>query len=85
MKKYYAVLYRKDGHISVSKPVDTEEEVIDLLKGAIVNHPDKYFATTWMVREVEDEAPEFLFGHPKSRDIFQNKKIMKSLEANSDD
>lgn len=79
MKKYYAVLYRKDGHISVSKPLDTEDEVIAILKEAIANHPDKYHATTYMIREFEGEAPAFLFGHPRSRDIFQNKKIMKSL------
>ena len=38
---------------------------------------DKIKATTYMVRE---DGGEFLFGHPKSRDLMQDKKFIKSLK-----
>ena len=84
MKKYIAVLYRTNGNMNVSKPYNTEEECIEALKEAVFRHPNDFAATTYMVREVADEPQiQFLFGHPKSRDILQNKKIMRELEQRS--
>lgn len=76
MKRYYAVVYLKNGDSCVSRPCDTEEQAIDALKKVIAREPHNIKATTYMVRE---DAGEFIFGHPKSRDLIQDRKFMKSL------
>ena len=77
MKKYYAVIYLRNGDICISRACDTEEQCVEALKKAITREYDHVKATTYMVRE---DGGEFLFGHPKSRDLMQDKKFIKSLK-----
>ena len=76
MKKYYGVIYLKGGDVCVSRACDTEEEVVNAMKKAVERNFDSVRATTYMVRE---DAGEFVFGHPKSRDLMQDRKFLKEL------
>ena len=78
MKLYYGVIYLKNGDACVSRACESEEQCVNALKKAVEREFDKVKATTYMVRE---DAGEFIFGHPKSRDLMQDKKFLKSLEA----
>ena len=78
MKKFFGVIYLKNGDACVSRPCDTEEQCVNAMKRAIAREREKIKATTYMVRETEDD--EFIFGHPKSRDLMQNKRFLKEIE-----
>jgi len=78
MKKYYGIIYEKNGKTSMTEGFDTPEEAIELMKLAIAKHFDEVAATTYIVRE---NPPKRLFGNPKSRDLMQDKKFLRSLEA----
>ena len=56
---------------------DTEEEVREALRKAIIKHPGEIVATTYMARE--QGSLEEIFGHPRSRDLMQDKKFLKEL------
>ena len=78
MKKYFGVIYLKNGDACVSRACDSEEQCVNAMKRAIAREYDKIKATTYMVREVED-GEEFIFGHPKSRDLMQSKKLLREI------
>ena len=77
MKKYFGVIYLKNGDACVSRPCDSEEQCVDAMKRAIMREHDKIKATIYMARETEDG--EFIFGHPKSRDLMQDRKFLKEI------
>lgn len=76
-KKFFPVVYLTNGDACVGSPCSTEDECISELQKAVRKNPTKVKATTYMVREQEDVMD--LFGHPKSRDVMQDKKFLKSL------
>lgn len=78
MKRYFGVIYLKNGDACVSRACDSEEQCVNAMKRAIMREHDKIKATTYMVRETDDD--EFIFGHPRSRDLMQNKKFLKEIE-----
>ena len=80
MKKYYGVIYLKTGEMCV-KGFGTEQACIDAMKQAVAKDYGKIEATTYMVRDAET-AGKFLFGHPRTRDLIQDKKFIKWLEEN---
>ncbi len=77
MKKYFGVVYLCNGDACVCSACSSEEEVIEELKKAVRKHPGKIQATTYMAREEEDLMK--IFGHPKSRDLMQDKKFLKEI------
>lgn len=77
MKRYFAVMYLNGGNAVVSKGYDSEDEVREAMGKFIANHPGEVAATTFMVRENPDLMS--IFGHPKSRDLMQDKKFLKEL------
>lgn len=81
MKKYIPVMQFHSGNVGVLRPHDSEEACVNAIKDYIRNHPNKVKATTYMTREVEGDLDLMqVFGHPKSRDLMQDKKFMKELE-----
>lgn len=78
MKAYYAVVYLKNGDACVSSACMSEEECISELKKVCAREFDKIEATTYMVRELQGDG-KFIFGHPRSRDLMQNKKFIKEI------
>ena len=79
MKSYFAVMYLNGGHAAVSKGYKSEDEVREAMGKFISLHPNEVVATTFMVREDADLMS--IFGHPKSRDLMQDKKFLKSITA----
>ena len=77
MKKYYGVIYLKNGDACVSRACDSEEQCVEAMKKAVAREPHNIKATTYMVRETEETT--FIFGHPRSRDLMQNKKFLKEI------
>jgi len=77
MKKYYGVIYLKTGEMCV-KGFDSEEVCINAMKQVVAKDYDKIEATTYMIRDAETVG-KFLFGHPRSRDLMQDKKFLKEL------
>lgn len=77
MKKYYGVAYLANGDACVCSACESEEEVMNELRKVVMNHPTEIIATTYMARE-EDSLMK-IFGHPKSRDVIQDKKFMKEV------
>lgn len=77
MKKYYGVIYLKTGEMCV-KGFDSEEACINAMKQVVAKDYDKIEATTYMIRDAETVG-KFLFGHPRSRDLIQDKKFLKEL------
>lgn len=78
MKVYYGVIYLKNGDACVSRPCESEEQCVEAMKKAVAREFDKIEATTYMAREVEGDG-KFVFGHPRSRDLIQNKKFIKEI------
>lgn len=84
MKQYFAVMYLNGGNAVISKAYDSEDEVREKMGKFIENHPDEVKATTFITRETEKEEPLSIMevlGHPRSRDLMQDKKFLKSLKA----
>ena len=77
MKRYYGVIYLKSGE-SCTKGFDSEEKCIKHMKEAVAKNIHNVRATTYMVREVKGDE-QFIFGHPKSRDLMQDKKFLKEI------
>ena len=77
---YFAVAYFSNGEASVSGAFDDEKKMMDALKEATSKNLDKVVATTYMTRKC-DHVPTVkeLFGHPRSRDIMQDKKFLASI------
>ena len=86
MKYYYGIIYLKNGDACICSACSSEEEVREALGQAIAKRVDslgKILATSYMTREVEEGAPAptlmDVLGHPRSRDLMQDKKFMNSL------
>ena len=79
MKSYFGVVFLNNGDACICSACKSEEEVREELAKAIKKNPGKVKATTFMVRE-EDDLMKIL-GHPKSRDLMQDKKFLRSITA----
>ena len=77
MKKYFPVIYLKNGDACVGSPCDTEEECRKALAKAVVKYLDKVQGTTYLYRE--NASVQEIFGTPKSRDLVQNQKFLKEI------
>ena len=62
--KYFAVIYLKNGNTDLSKPLDTIEEAVALLKETIKGKEDKVKATTISKRNMDLFKDDMLFGCP---------------------
>ena len=59
---------------------ETEEELLAEMKPYVVKHFDDVAFTTYMTREAaEPFGLEAIVGHPKSRDLMQDKKFLKEI------
>lgn len=76
-KYYYGVVFLKSGDAAVTRPLETEEEVRKALSSFVSKRPHEVKGTTYMIRE--NENLESVFGHPKSRDLMQDKKFLETL------
>ena len=81
MKRYFGVIYLKNGDACVSRACDSEEQCVDAMKRAVAREYDKIKATTYMMRDVDEgsDAEVFMFGHPRTRDLMQDRKFLKEL------
>lgn len=80
IKKYYiGVCIRKSGHAVVTTPYPSLDECLESMKKYVSRHFDEVDSTTYMVREGENLTLKDVFGSPKSRDLKQDKKWIKSL------
>ena len=75
---YYGVVYFHNGEASVSMPFDSLEECIEATKKGVAKHPEKIKATSYITRKEKLSTMDIL-GHPKSRDLMQDKKFVASL------
>ena len=76
-KHYFGVAFAACGAAVVIGPFDSESKVREALAAGIRRNPQKYVATTY---NVSDDATMFeKFGHPASRDLYQDKKFMKEI------
>lgn len=78
MTYYYAVAYFKNGEANISMPFESYEEMLEELKKAVARHPDKIKATSYITRSEKLDTMTIL-GHPRSRDLMQDKRFIKSL------
>ncbi len=77
---YFGVQYRANGAAAVIGPFPSEEDVREALKEGIRRCPGKTVATTFMVRQSETKPTMAdLFGHPRSRDLMQDKQFLKEI------
>ena len=79
MKYYIGVCVLHCGHAVVTKPYAELEECIGKLKDYIASHKKDVASTTYMVREGENLTLPDVFGHPKSRDLIQDRRFMQSI------
>lgn len=76
-KHYFGVAFAASGAAVTIGPFGSESEVREALAEGIRKHPQKYVATTYNVSE--DATMFEKFGHPASRDLYQDKKFMKEI------
>lgn len=65
VKRYFPVVYLRNGDACVGSPCDTEEECKAELEKAVIKWGDRISSTTYMVRS-ESNTKE-IFGSPNSR------------------
>ena len=81
-KKFLAVAYLHNGETYISAPFDTREEAERFIKEKLRESPKSFNrtkATTIISRDMSNVKDGFLFGHPKSLDVMQDKKFLKTL------
>ena len=78
---YYAIVYFTHMEMSAAGPYESYDAMMDALKKGVAKHPEKIKSTSYITRNKKLSLEE-LFGHPKSRDIMQDKKFLKSISAN---
>ena len=75
---YYAIVYFTHMEMSAAGPFDSYDKMMKALKEGVLRHPEKIKATSYITRK-ERLSLEEIFGHPKSRDIMQDKKFLKEI------
>lgn len=78
---YYGVVYFHNGEASVSRPYEDYETMMKDMKEGVAKHADKVKATSYITRKEKLSTMDIL-GHPRSRDIMQDKAFLKSITAN---
>ena len=81
MTYYYGIAYFHNGEASISMPFDSYDEMMDAMKKAVAKHPEKIKATSYITRNGDGGklTTMDILGHPKSRDLMQDKKFLASL------
>ena len=75
---YYAVTYFHNGEANVSMPFESYDEMMEALKKVTAKHAPKIKATSYITRKEKLTTMDIL-GHPKSRDLMQDKKFLAIL------
>ena len=75
---YYAIAYTHNGGASISRPFESYEEMMEKLKEAVSQNPERVESTSYITRKERLSVKDIL-GHPKSRDIMRDKKFLASL------
>ena len=78
---YYGIAYFHNGEANISMPFDSYDEMMDAMKKAVAKHPEKIKATSYITRNGDGGklTTMDILGHPKSRDLMQDKKFLASL------
>lgn len=81
MTYYIGIAVRKSGHGAVTKPCKNMTEVLTELKKYSEKHFTDMAFTTYITRtsDKEDYTLADVFGHPKSRDMIQDKNFLRSI------
>lgn len=75
---YYGVVYFYNGEASISRPYEDYETMMEDMKKGVSRHADKVKATSYITRKEKLSTMDIL-GHPKSRDIMQDKIFLKEI------
>ena len=78
MTYYYPIVYFTHGEASIGGPYESYDKMMEDLKKGVLKHPEKIKSTSYITRK-EELSLEEIFGHPKSRDIMQDKKFLKEI------
>ena len=77
---YYGVVYLTNGEACISAPFETKEKCIDEMKKAVMRHPEKVKATSFITRKGETLIPlQKIFGCPSSRNLMSDKKFLREI------
>lgn len=75
---YYGVAYFHNGEASISRPFESYDEMMEALKKATAKHAHMIKATSYITRKEKLTTMDIL-GHPKSRDLMQDKKFLSTI------
>ena len=75
---YYGVAYFYNGEANISMSFESYDEMIEEMKKAVARHPHKIKATSYITRKEKLTTMDIL-GHPRSRDLMQDKKFVATL------
>lgn len=75
---FYGVVYFDNGEASISKPYDDYETMMSDMKKGVLKHADRVKATSYITRKEKLSVMDIL-GHPRSRDLMQDKKFLKEI------
>ena len=78
MTYYYPIVYFKHEEVSIGGPYESFDKMMEHLKKGVLKHPEMVRSTSYITRK-EKLSLEEIFGHPKSRDIMQDKKFLKEI------
>ena len=80
MTWYSGVCVRKSGHAAITKPSTSLDEIIDEMKKYVTLHIHEIAFTTYITRNTDKQLTlADVFGHPRSRDLMQNKAFLKEI------
>lgn len=78
---YYPVVYFHHGEACIGAPYENYDKMMEDLKKTVSERPEKVKATTYITRKEKLSLMDIL-GHPKSRDIMQDKSFLKGITQN---
>ena len=78
---YIGVCVRESGHAAVRKPTTSLDECLADMRAYCAKHAGNVLATTYMTHKGDEDEYGLLnaFGHPKSRDLMQDKAFIKEI------
>jgi len=80
MTYYVGVAVRRSGHAAVTKPYTDLQEMLAELKAYTAKHYADMAFTTYITRTSDKEITlAEVFGHPRSRDLMQDKHFKKEI------
>lgn len=82
MTYYYPIIFFNHNELCMGGPYDDYDKMMEDLKKAVAQNPNKVKATTYITRSKEMSLMDIM-GHPKSRDLMSDKKFLKEIEYES--